>query len=209
MSDLFYLQDSRSNVGSRAMFWKEGGGYTSNLDEADIFTREKAVQQYEDRETDLPWPKSYVDALAQLGVDFQYLGQEVSASATSQPGPFYVALRRDWDGNDLIWKRMPGDGSPSSNLHDAGIWNADEAVQFFAQGYCVWPKCYIDGKSRRVVMAALLNHKRALRGVGLQLPKVERPRIRRYTTNCVGCGRFLSDRQIYDDCPNCGVSNAP
>ncbi|WP_282338586.1 hypothetical protein [Pseudomonas sp. PS02288] len=33
MSDLFFLQDSRSKVGSRAMFWRAGGGYTSNLDE--------------------------------------------------------------------------------------------------------------------------------------------------------------------------------
>ena len=35
MTDLFYLQDSRSNVGSRAMFWRAGGGYTTNLDEAE------------------------------------------------------------------------------------------------------------------------------------------------------------------------------
>ncbi len=26
-ADFFYLQDSRSNVGSRAMFWRDGGGY--------------------------------------------------------------------------------------------------------------------------------------------------------------------------------------
>lgn len=42
MSELFFLQDSRSNVGSRAMFWRNGGGYTSNLDEADQCGRSRA-----------------------------------------------------------------------------------------------------------------------------------------------------------------------
>ncbi|HCF5858715.1 TPA: hypothetical protein NIH27_006184, partial [Pseudomonas aeruginosa] len=45
MTDLFYLQDSRSNVGSRAMFWRAGGGYTTNLDEAETFTSAHAVRQ--------------------------------------------------------------------------------------------------------------------------------------------------------------------
>ena len=73
MSDLFFVQDSRSNVGSRAMFWRKGGGYTSNLDEAEQFKRESAVKQYECRETDLPWPVDYVRARAEVGVDCQYL----------------------------------------------------------------------------------------------------------------------------------------
>lgn len=62
MTDLFYLQDSRSNVGSRAVFWRAGGGYTTNLDEAETFTSAHAVRQYKCRETDLPWPVDYVRA---------------------------------------------------------------------------------------------------------------------------------------------------
>ncbi|EPH9814818.1 hypothetical protein ACS37B_004153, partial [Pseudomonas aeruginosa] len=69
MSDLFYLQDSRSNVGSRATFWRAGGGYTTNLDDAETFARERAVKQYENRDSDLPWPVDYVRARAEVGVD--------------------------------------------------------------------------------------------------------------------------------------------
>lgn len=205
MSDLFYMQDSRSNVGSRAMFWRDGGGYTSNLDEAEQFTREHAVRQYECRETDLPWPVGYVRALAQVGVDHQYL-ERVKPPYSE---PFYVSMPREWDGNDLYWKRPLATGGLTSNLLDAGIWESEGAELLAYQGYQVWPKAYIDGKSRRVVPAALLHHKQALRSVGLKLPKVKRQRIRCDTVNCHGCGRFLTEAQRYGYCPNCDVSNAP
>ncbi|MFG0851903.1 hypothetical protein ACF8R4_12950 [Pseudomonas sp. FYR_2] len=35
----FYLQDSRSHVGDGLMFWALGGGYTTNLDKAELFTQ--------------------------------------------------------------------------------------------------------------------------------------------------------------------------
>lgn len=205
MPDLFYMQDSRSNVGSRAMFWRDGGGYTSNLDEAEQFTRERAVRQYECRETDLPWPVGYVRALAQVGVDHQYL-ERVNPPYSE---PFYVSMPREWDGNDLYWKRPLATGGLTSNLLDAGVWESEGAELLAYQGYQVWPKAYIDGKSRRVVPAALLHHKQALRSVGLKLPKVKRQRIRRDTVNCHGCGRFLTEAQRYGYCPNCDASNAP
>jgi len=60
-------------------------------------------------------------------------------------------------------------------------------------------------------VAALLDHKQALRSIGLKLPKLQRPRYRSFSNllNCDGCGRFLSERQRFDDCPNCGARNAP
>lgn len=211
MDDLFLLQDSRSNVGSRAMFWRLGGGYTSNLDEAEQFTRDAAVKQYECRETDLPWPVAYVRANAQVGVDFQYLDltNEQALEAAPEGDRIYVAYKRDWDGNCLVWRRAWTPGCGTSNLADATTWSFTHVSEAVAQGYVPWPKAYIDQHSRTVVVAALLNHKQALREVGLKLPKIKRQRIRRYVTHCHGCGRFLSERQVYGDCPNCGVSNAP
>lgn len=208
MSDFFYLQDSRSNVGSRAMFWRDGGGYTSNLDEAEQFTRERAVRQYECRETDLPWPVAYVRDRAEVGVDFQDLDltQEKALAAAPADDCIYVAYRRAWDGNCLIWMTL---GNANSNLADASTWDRTQVHRFTALGYVPWPKTYIDQHSRPVVPANLLNHKQALRSVGLKLPKVKRQRIRRYTVNCHGCGRFLTEAQRYGSCPNCDVSNAP
>lgn len=206
MADLFYLQDSRSNVGSRAMFWRAGGGYTSNLDEAETFTRERAVGQYERRETDLPWPVAYVRARAEIGVDFQYLTRSEAEAYRNEDGRVYVAYARAWDGNDLVW--LGGKG-PTANLEEAIHPGVSDAADYLAAGFELWPCGYISDRSRPVVRTALLDHKQALRGVGLKLPKIKRQRTRRYTQNCGGCGRFLSERQVYDNCPNCGEFNGP
>jgi len=208
MSDLFYLQDSRSNVGSRAMFWREGGGYTSNLDDAEQFTREAAVKQYECRETDLPWPVDYVRARAEVGVDCQYLTRSEAEAYRNEDGRVYVAYAREWDGNDLVWR---GGKGPTANLEDAIHPGAADAAGYLAQGFELWPCGYIVERSRPVVLAALLDRKQALHSVGLKLPKLKRLRYRSYCyrLNCEGCGRFLSDRQRFDDCPNCGARNAP
>lgn len=39
----FYLRDSRSNTGANVMFWREKGGYTTNVAEAEVFTDRKSV----------------------------------------------------------------------------------------------------------------------------------------------------------------------
>lgn len=208
MADLFYLQDSRSNVGSRAMFWRKGGGYTSNLDEAEQFPCERAVGQFESRESDLPWPMEYVRARAEVGVDSQYLTRSAAEAFRDEDGRVYVAHAREWDGNDLIWRGREG---PTANLEDAIHPGAADAAGYVAQGFELWPCGYIAERSRPVVRAVLLNHKQALRSVGLKLPKPKRPHHRSYSNrlNCDGCGRFLSERQRFDECPNCGARNAP
>ncbi|WP_027908764.1 hypothetical protein [Pseudomonas sp. URMO17WK12:I4] len=205
-ADRFYLQDSRSNVGSRATFWKLGGGYTSNLDQAEQFTREKAVKQYECRETDLPWPVDYVRDRAEVGVDFQHLTRSEAEAYRNVDGRVYVAYPRGWDGNDLVWR---GGSGQTSNLEDAIHPGKSDASVYLAQGFDLWPCGYIVERSRPVVRAATLEHKQALRAVGLKLPKIKRQRIRRYTVNCDGCGRFLNELQRYHSCPNCGARNAP
>ncbi|SDH70658.1 hypothetical protein SAMN05444503_105219 [Pseudomonas sp. BS3767] len=57
----FYLQDSRSHVGDGLTFWALGGGYTTNLDKAELFTLKQARGN---RDTDIPWPKAYIDERA-------------------------------------------------------------------------------------------------------------------------------------------------
>lgn len=65
MSKLYYLQDTRAVVGNCAVWWaKDCKGYTCNLDEAHVFTEEEASDQHRCRDSDVPRPKSDVDALA-------------------------------------------------------------------------------------------------------------------------------------------------
>ena len=80
---LFYLQDSRSYVGNDVLWWaKDGKGYTTDLSKAHVYTKEKAVGQHEMRETDIPWPKDYIDAKTRPAVDMQYIKRTEALEGT-------------------------------------------------------------------------------------------------------------------------------
>ncbi|WP_270820410.1 hypothetical protein [Aeromonas sp. Y311-2] len=68
---MFYLQDARGYSGNCISWWRAGGGYTTSLAEAELFTRERACYHNQDRETDIPWPAEYVRARADMTVDMQ------------------------------------------------------------------------------------------------------------------------------------------
>ena len=70
----FYLQDSRDYVGNDVLWWKKDGkGYTTDLREAEVYSKDAAVRQHNCRETDIPWPKDYIDARTRPAVDMQYI----------------------------------------------------------------------------------------------------------------------------------------
>lgn len=72
MSNEYYLQDSRDYVGNDMLFWaKNGQGYTTDLRNAQVYTKDEAVKQHQCRETDIPWPKEYIDSQTRPAVDFQ------------------------------------------------------------------------------------------------------------------------------------------
>lgn len=74
METEFYLQDKRQYVGNDILWWaKDGKGYTTDLSMAEVYTKEKAVKQNQSRETDVPWPKDYVDARTRPAVDMQHV----------------------------------------------------------------------------------------------------------------------------------------
>lgn len=83
MSDEFYLQDSRSYVGNDVLWWaKDGKGYTTDLSRAHVFTKAEAIQHHEMRETDIPWPKAYIDAKTRPAVDMQYIKRDEALTGT-------------------------------------------------------------------------------------------------------------------------------
>jgi len=71
-SNQYYLQDKRDFVGNDMLFWRLGGGYTTDVSKAEIFTKESALNQHRARETDIPWAKEYIDSITRPAVDFQY-----------------------------------------------------------------------------------------------------------------------------------------
>jgi hypothetical protein len=83
MSDLFYLQDSRSYVGNDVLWWaKEGKGYTTDLRLAHVYTKDEAVARHKWRETDIPWPKEYIDGKTRPAVDMQYIKRDEALAGT-------------------------------------------------------------------------------------------------------------------------------
>jgi len=83
VSDLFYLQDSRSYVGNDVLWWAtDGNGYTTDLRQAQTYTQEEAQQMHYARETDIPWPKEYIDAKTRPAVDMQYIKRDEALRST-------------------------------------------------------------------------------------------------------------------------------
>lgn len=92
MSDQFYLQDSRSYVGNDMVFWrKDGGGYTTDVSKAGVWTKDDAQAQHNMRETDIPWPKAYIDAKTRPAVDMQYVRR---AEALADTGIVLIKPKR-------------------------------------------------------------------------------------------------------------------
>jgi hypothetical protein len=207
VSDQFYLQDSRGDVGDRLSFWAtKGCGYTTNLDGTELFTKESAEWHYKGRETDVPWPKEYIDARSETACDMQYVCLDDEGAA--QLGDECLVQRKNsYNGNDLVWVSVTS--GYTTNVDLAQVMTASEAKACCAANpnHVAWAKPYIDARVRRVVTRRHVNLKEALRGTGIEIIKPKRPRKDRI--NCNGCGRFLYEDAIYSDCPHCRADNRP
>ncbi len=83
MSDLYYLQDSRTYCGNDVMWWAKGKqGYTTDLRNAMVFTKEEAQAQHDIRETEIPWPKACIDERTRPAVDMQYIRRDEALAGT-------------------------------------------------------------------------------------------------------------------------------
>lgn len=83
MSKLFYLQDSRGYVGNCMSWWAINGGYTTNLSNAEVFSRDGALKRHANRKTDIPWPKEYIDQRAVKTVDMQHVDRDKALGVTT------------------------------------------------------------------------------------------------------------------------------
>jgi hypothetical protein len=68
--DEYYLQ-VKGFSGNSLLWWKKDRhGYTTNISQAHVFTKDEAYRQHALRPTvDIPWGKDYIDAQAELHVN--------------------------------------------------------------------------------------------------------------------------------------------
>lgn len=82
---LYYLQDKRQYVGNSMLWWGQGrSGYVCDIRKAQVFTKEEAFAQHRMRETDIPWPKSYIDARISHHIDMQHCKREEVTNTPSE-----------------------------------------------------------------------------------------------------------------------------
>lgn len=69
---LYYLQDKRDCVGNSMLWWaKDCKGYVCDIAKAHIFTQEEIDEGNYRSETDIPWPKDFIDSRIQWHIDTQ------------------------------------------------------------------------------------------------------------------------------------------
>lgn len=117
MDELYYLQDSRQIVGNCFLWWAKGGnGYTSDIDHAATFSKEEALRQNALRETDIPWPQSYVEKTASRTVDSQRVDHQRAVS-----------------GLDVPLNKPKPEPAPRYRCNDCGRWLSEK--DFFSGPY--------------------------------------------------------------------------
>jgi hypothetical protein len=71
-SGKFYMRDTRQVVGNCLLWWRKGrNGYTTNIDDAHVFTEDEAAIVTMNRPTDVAYPVEDVKRLAKRCVDHQ------------------------------------------------------------------------------------------------------------------------------------------
>ncbi|WMB74816.1 hypothetical protein RA178_09550 [Shewanella oncorhynchi] len=190
MNHLFYLRDSRGNVGSTCMFWADRGGYTSNLELAEVFTLEEAQRQFNSRHTDIPLSKDLVDEQSTVRVDHQYLGDEGEKSGCDE---YVIRIGDRTDGNDVYWLTVD---FSSVSYKASAVFAYQVALvrvnELKTQGMVatIYAKTDIDAIARRTFQAANINERSMITAAGIRKPK--RPRTRQTTGktrgNCPHCG---------------------
>jgi len=197
MDQQFYLQDTRSTVGSNAVFWnKDCRGYGANLDQLEVYTLESAQSYHNSRNSDVPLLKSIVDELSILAVDCQYL----PAPFTVDENDEYVIQRTGfWNGNDILFLGRLG---RSYNYEDAKIYSRSEADAYWNDRnmYSVFSKLSIDRISRRTFQACNIDKRKMISKPGIKLikPKRVRPTTGKTRGNCPECGKITWSYNPYE-----------
>ena len=94
---LYYMQDKRQYVGNSMYWWaKNARGYTCDIRKAHVSTLEEA-KKHSRRETDILWPKEYIDERISHYIDAQHCDQETGSVINMSEASDKEAVKSIWD----------------------------------------------------------------------------------------------------------------
>lgn len=194
-SNRFYK--TNGSVGSTVLFWAiDGIGYTSNIDLAEIYTREQAQSDVDNHwlrdKDEFPLCAESVNALAQWRVDSQYI--EKTYPEFSDPNDEYVSVKRNcWDGNDLAFGTgmdWDFDYSKAKSFSSADI---DPYIESGNKNMYFVPRFHADEIARRTFQKQNINRRKMITAAGIVGLRQKRKRQSAGKTrfNCIICGKLI------------------
>ncbi|MBJ8481081.1 hypothetical protein I6M70_17115 [Acinetobacter pittii] len=201
MKDRFYMACFRDNVGSNVAWHSvNGGGYTTNIDSAHVYTREEAQSAWElAREFDQPISADHVDKLAVWKVDFQNL----PSKTVKDDSTLYAAYKEGrWDGNDLYWVNKYFGLSTDFTRSSRFTKQEAKALLKSEPSYGFIPWDVANEVKRRTFAFNLFHPRKMVQGAGLVTPKrIKLSRKRnpnpKSQLNCPSCGKFVWQMHSY------------
>ncbi len=206
--DEFYLMDSRSPLGSNAMFWALSGSYTSDLLKAEKFSREEALRQHKSRHSDIPVPCDYTPAHIRQRIDMQYLPEEATKQSAGEmePPACVVVDMGKFDGNDCYFLGPRGFTFEFDQATRLSFEKALEYVQQSNMKLRIYLHASLSKIIRHSIDSQLVMPAMMATQAGYTLLK-DAPRKERKVFNCIECGKFIGVSERYSSCNKCGASN--
>lgn len=204
MKNAFYK--TNGFVGSSVMFWAiDGRGYTSNIDLAEIYTREQAQHDVDNdwlRDKDeFPLCAESVNALSQWRVDHQYVSKIYPEH--QDPNGEYVSVKRNyWDGNDLAFATALFGWS--FDYIEATVFSKEDVQPYIEnnnQEFYFIPKYHADEIARRTFQKQNINRRKMITSAGIIGLRKKRKSLAtgKNRFNCAVCGRMVWEYAHPDD----------
>ncbi|MBE4617335.1 hypothetical protein [Vibrio navarrensis] len=203
MKNAFYK--TNGFVGSSVMFWAiDGLGYTSNIDLAEIYTREQVQRDVDNdwlRDKDeFPLCAESVNALSQWRVDCQYVKK--TYPEFTDPNNEYVLVKKGlWDGNDLAFLTGSEWDFDYSKAKSFSAFDVEAYIEQDQPSFVIVPRYHTDEIARRTFQKQNINRRKMISGAGIigLRQKKQRKTTGKTRFNCLICGKLVWEHAHPDD----------
>ncbi|MCG6228093.1 hypothetical protein ACGRPS_11295 [Vibrio furnissii] len=203
MKNAFYK--TNGFVGSSVMFWAiDGLGYTSNIDLAELYTREQVQRDVDNNwlrdKDEYPLCAEAVNSLSQWRVDCQYVKK--TYPEFTDPNDEYVLVKKGlWDGNDIAFLTGSEWDFDYSKAKSFSAFDVEAYIERDHPTLTIVPRYHTNEIARRTFQKQSVNRRKMISGagiIGLQQKK-QRKTTGKTRFNCLICGKLVWEYAHPDD----------